>query len=281
MILEIDEARSERSGLSDAQADFMEMVRLSSVNAMGTALAHEINQPLTALLLYLQTMLKLVPLAPDTDQDLMVELVGKSVREAQRAAEIVKRIRQLAEGREPTRRTTAMAGLIEEALEVARAGRQRRPEVRLDLASAGQARVDAVQILQVLVNLIGNAFDAVEDSKGSWIAIATRREERRLDIIVTDAGPGIAPSLMPRLFKPFETGKRNGIGLGLSISQAIAHAHGGDLRVDPGGNGKGASFTLSLPIDLEPAARQPARRNQTSDPGSTANAAERQGRTRP
>jgi C4-dicarboxylate-specific signal transduction histidine kinase len=138
--------------------------------------------------------------------------------------------------------------VIDEAIELARAGRARASDIILDYQSVGTVRIDGVEIQQVLVNLLSNAFDAVSNEPDGRITIRTERDSRIARVSVRDSGQGISPQLVGRLFRPFESTKENGLGIGLAISQAIAHAHGGELSVDPGGRGSGATFTLSLPV---------------------------------
>jgi two-component system sensor kinase FixL len=110
------------------------------------------------------------------------------------------------------------------------------------------AVVDPVQIQQVVVNLLRNAFEAVKGGDNPTVKVSTRREGDWLTVAVEDNGPGLDPKIVPTLFKAFSTSKRTGMGLGLSISRTIAQNHTGDLTVDPGGEGRGARFVLHLPV---------------------------------
>ena len=110
--------------------------------------------------------------------------------------------------------------------------------------------VDPVQIQQVLINLIRNGIEAVRGRDERWIRIAAHIEDGRLLFEVEDSGPGIPKEKVRDLFKAFSTSKKQGLGLGLAISRSIAQNHGGDLLVEPGGNGRGATFVLSLPLDI-------------------------------
>ncbi|HSP26391.1 MAG TPA: HAMP domain-containing sensor histidine kinase [Saliniramus sp.] len=111
-----------------------------------------------------------------------------------------------------------------------------------------QIEVDPVQIQQVVVNLVRNAYEAVKSCKGGRIEIATAADEKSVTLTIGDNGPGIPEDRMVDLFQAFKTGKRSGMGLGLAISRTIAQTHGGDLSVDPGGGGRGATFVIRLPF---------------------------------
>src|SRR5262249_31421783 len=111
-----------------------------------------------------------------------------------------------------------------------------------------QVAVDAVQIQQVVVNLVRNAIDAAKHADAPDVRVATELTDDAVLMTVEDNGPGIPPERLQGLFKAFSSTKSRGLGLGLAISRTIAQTHGGDLKVDPGGNGRGACFTLQLPL---------------------------------
>jgi two-component system, LuxR family, sensor kinase FixL len=242
--------------LKELQGELLHLARVTSMNAVGTALAHEINQPLTALLLYLQTAEKLFrDLPAETPHAATIrDVLSRSGREAQRVIDIVKRIRGLAEKREPVRVETELASVIDDAIELTLVGRRSSARIERRYRAVGRAVIDPVQIQQVIVNLLSNALDAVAGHEGGVVTIEGVRARANVVITVGDNGPGIPPEQIGAMFRAFETRKRNGLGLGLSISQAIAHAHAGDLGVDPGGRGSGARFTLTLPAGLGPRA---------------------------
>jgi signal transduction histidine kinase len=256
--------------LSNQQAGFVQMARQSGMSAIGTAMAHELNQPLTAMLLYLQTMQRMLTHSHPDFVAIYGEFIGKSVREAQRAAEIVKRIRDLAARKEPSRRLVNLEAVIDEAIELACAGRPSSIGLIRAYTSTGMIRIDAVEVQQVLVNLLSNAFDAVAGTANGTVTVTTLRDGGTARVLVSDTGPGISPQLIARLFRPFESTKEKGLGIGLSISQAIAHAHGGDLTVDPGGRGKGATFILSLPQGEDDQGAPRAYPSRTSGPARNA-----------
>jgi two-component system sensor kinase FixL len=113
--------------------------------------------------------------------------------------------------------------------------------------------VDPVQIQQVVVNLVRNALEAIKGSDVQVVRVSTAQVAEGVVMRVLDSGPGIRPEGIGELFKAFSSSKSKGLGLGLAISKSIAQTHGGDLTVDPGGSGRGACFTLLLPLPDEAA----------------------------
>jgi two-component system sensor kinase FixL len=237
------------------RARLFQMSRVTGVNAMGSTIAHEINQPLTALSLYLHTLDKAVAakdgaVAPD-----VAGVVRKAMTEARRATDIVRRMRSFVEQRAPEREWIEINRAVEEAVDLTLVGRDanvvvlRRYDAGLPLQHA-----DRVQLQQVVVNLVRNALDAVHGRANAEVIVSTFAENGNLKIRVADNGPGIPAAKREKLFAPFESSKADGLGLGLAISRAIAQNHGGDLAVEPGYNQSGAAFTLSIPLgSLEPA----------------------------
>jgi len=245
--------------LKQLQANMVHMARVSTMDEMGAALAHELNQPLTALMLYLQAVERACvrPNAPNLIPESVLAILHKAVREAERAGNIIQRMRQFVEKRDPQRRPVDINPLVEDALELTLFGtRPGSTRIKCDFeADLPQVFVDPVQIQQILVNLARNALEAVKDRPEAEIAIATGRTENGVAIRVEDSGPGIRAEAIPDLFKAFSSSKNQGLGLGLAISKSIAQSHGGTLAVDPGGNGRGARFTLSLPLTAPDAPR--------------------------
>jgi len=236
--------------VAELQTELLHMARVSAMDEMGSAIAHELNQPLTAAILYLQAAsrrFKSISAEPD---EMVLEVVGKAMREAERAASIIQRMRGFIEKREPKRKRCTVSGLLDESLELALVGSKgRRIEVVRSIdADVPEIEVDPIQIEQILVNLIRNAAEVLVDREEQRIEIAACLYEDRVRLSVADTGPGIPAEAVPDLFKAFSSNKRSGLGLGLAISRSIAQNHGGDLSVDPGGGGRGACFRLDLPV---------------------------------
>jgi two-component system, LuxR family, sensor kinase FixL len=234
------------------QADLVHIARVSAMDEMGAALAHELNQPLTAIMLYLQAATRTLSKAEASGAmpgATFRQVLDKAVHEAERAGSIISRMRHFVEKRDPHRKVVNLNAVVEEAVELTVLGQRNAGSLRRDFAqNLPHAVVDPVQIQQVVVNLLRNAFEAVKGRSDAIVTVRTGRTPTMLTVTIEDTGPGLPPSMLPNLFKAFSTSKRTGMGLGLSISRTIAQNHAGDLTVDPGGDGRGASFSLHLPI---------------------------------
>jgi two-component system sensor kinase FixL len=255
VIRDLSARRETERRLAAVQADLIRMTRVSALDEMGSALAHELNQPLTAIMLYLQALEREVQRLQSAEIRLeprAVELLGKATREAQRAGSIISRVRQLVEKRAPERKRSDLNTVVDEALELAMLGRRRSiilerygPEV------LPVVFVDPVQVQQVVLNLARNAVEACQDADRPTLTIKTWFESDSVCFSVGDNGPGIAPEQMRTLFSAFRSENGTGMGIGLTISRAIVQNHKGELLVDPGGNGHGARFSVRLPIAAE------------------------------
>ena len=231
------------------QSQLVQMARVSAIDEMGAAIAHELNQPLTAVLLYLKAIQRKSKSKSELDANIM-EVLDKAVREAERAGKIIQRLRQFIEKREPKRQVSDLRKLVDESVELMMLGHYSR-NVKVECKipdNLPEVEVDRVQIQQVLVNLIKNGIEAISNSKDKWLQIEVKKKRGNLLVELEDSGPGIDQDVASDLFNAFSTSKNKGVGLGLAISKGIAQSHGGDLMVDPGGEGKGAVFTLILPI---------------------------------
>jgi two-component system sensor kinase FixL len=237
--------RAAEERLSELQASLFSLSRITGVDAMGGALAHELNQPLTALLLYLRTLQRL----HNRGGEGVADLVEKAIKEAERAGQIIQRMRQFVQRREPQRELCEINALVEDAVELTLMGRRHRPRIIRDFgADLPRVSVDPVQVQQVIVNLLRNALDAVAAVDHPRVTISTALEDDAVLLAVADNGPGIPPDRVSKLFRPFETQKSDGLGLGLAISRTIAQNHGGDLRYEPASGEGGAHFTLAIPV---------------------------------
>lgn len=239
--------------LDTVQAQLLRMARINAMDEMGSALAHELNQPLTALMLYLQAVTRRAR-KPDNGVPIpeeLLEVIDRAVQEADRAGKIIRRMRQFIEKRDVERVVLNLPELVDEATEFTMIGSRARAVTvnRHHGENLPDVYADPIQIQQIIVNLLRNALDALADSDEKTITISTWQEDGFVFAEIADSGAGIAPAMLPDLFKAFATSKSSGTGLGLAISRTIAQSHGGDLIVEPGGGGQGARFRLALPVD--------------------------------
>ncbi|WP_448663376.1 PAS domain S-box protein [Sphingomonas sp. CJ20] len=235
-----DQQRAELR-LKELQSELIHVSRLSAMGTMASTLAHELNQPLTAIANYLEAGRDLLDqgATPDT-LEMLREAVDESAKETLRAGNIVRRLRDFVSRGDVDKRVEDLPHLVDEASRLALIGAKERG-VRafydLDPSVAG-VLVDRVQIQQVLVNLVRNAIEAMCDSPVRDVTVASAPDARGMvRVSVADTGPGIDPALAPKLFEAFTSTKDRGMGLGLSICRTIVEAHGGRIWADarPGG----------------------------------------------
>jgi two-component system sensor kinase FixL len=236
--------------LQDLQAELAHVGRISEMGSLASSLAHELNQPLTAIANYSEAARDLFSGKMDEEKTLLIqEALDETAKEAIRAGQIVARLRQFISQGETERRPESLSRLIGEANALALVGsREHGIEVQVQLDQATDLIfVDRVQIQQVLINLIRNAIDAM---LGSMTKSLTIRSEAGPDDLVTitieDTGAGISESVAEQLFQPFVSTKETGMGIGLSICRDIVEAHGGHIWFEPRRDG-GTSFHFTLP----------------------------------
>lgn len=229
---------------------------LATLGEMAGAIAHEINQPLTAISNFAVASERLLA-APDPDLGEIRDALRQIAGQAMRAGEIIRRLRELVRARETRREPADINGLIREVWALTQSD-ARLHGVRLSLELTDDlptAIVDGIQIQQVLLNLIHNGIEALMDDTGSEreVIVRSRRSDGgEIEISVVDSGPGVDPSIAQRIFDPFCTTKEQGTGLGLAISRTIVEAHRGRLELRPNAP-HGACFLMTLPSDRESA----------------------------
>lgn len=236
--------------LQDLQAELAHVGRISEMGSLASSLAHELNQPLTAIANYSEAARDLFSGKMDEETRLLIqEALDETAKEAIRAGQIVARLRQFISQGETERRPESLSRLIGEANALALVGsREHGIEVQIQLdQGADMIFVDRVQIQQVLINLIRNAIDAMLASVSKSLTI---RSEAAPDDLVTitieDTGSGISESVAEQLFQPFVSTKEAGMGIGLSICRDIVEAHGGHIWFEPRPDG-GTIFHFTLP----------------------------------
>ncbi|MFH6783285.1 MULTISPECIES: PAS domain S-box protein [Methylobacterium] len=252
-INDLTEYQRIQARLQELQSELVHVSRLSAMGEMASTLAHELNQPLGAIANYARGCSRLLTHPDPATVATAVDVLDKVAEQALRAGQIIRRLRDLVARGETERRAEPVARLIEDACALAMVG-AREQGIVLHLAldqRAGSVLADRVQIQQVLINLIRNAREAMAQSPRRELGIGARRlAPDRVEIAVSDTGPGIAEDVAGRLFQPFVTTKPSGMGVGLSICRTISEAHGGRLEVERNGAG-GATFRLTLPATQE------------------------------
>ncbi len=246
-VRDLTERQHAEQRLQELQSELVHISRLTALGEMSSALAHELNQPLSAIANYLNGVLRL--LANDESVSPKVrDALAKAVEQALRSGDIIRRLREFVSRGETAQRVENVAKLVEEASALALVGaRQLGVRVNFDLdPKADYVLVDKVQIQQVLLNLIRNAVEAMTEVSRRELVISSRTAKGRMvDIAIADTGLGLAPEVAERLFQPFVTTKAQGMGVGLSICRTIVEAHGGRIWVEdnPGG---GTVFHLTV-----------------------------------
>ncbi len=261
-VRDLTERQDRENRLAELQSELVHVSRLSELGQMASALAHEVTQPLAAMAIYRNAVRRLLAAGDVQGAQAAIERISE---QAERARQIVQRLRELVRKEETERKTESLSKVIEEASALALVGIG--PELKLGIRvaeDATEAVIDRIQIHQVLVNLIRNAAEAMAASPRRELSIATRRVGDMVEISVTDSGPGLPESVRARLFEPFVTTKPNGLGVGLSVSRTIVEAHGGELRAEDAAGG-GTVFHLTLPSPE--GTDKPAGDRRTQQPG--------------
>ncbi|MFC4169067.1 PAS domain S-box protein [Teichococcus aestuarii] len=247
-----DEASQRR--LNDLQTELLHVSRLSVAGEMASALAHELNQPLTAIASSTRAALRLLEASPGHAvlPPRVLEALQRAASQSLRAGQIVQRLRDFVMKGEVEREPVLLRDIIGEARELALLGvAHHGVEISIQLdQDLPPVLVDRVQIQQVVLNLIRNAVEAMSEAGGQPCRLtinATRRGAGMLEVAVRDTGPGLSPAVEARLFEPFVTTKRGGMGVGLSICRSIVEAHDGRLWSEPNPGG-GAVFRFTLPL---------------------------------
>ena len=233
--------------------ELMHASRLSAMGEMASGIAHELNQPLTAVMNYTRAAQRRLDRA-DADPAPIADLVEKAGKQAERAAEIIKRLRVFIKKDDSERRLEPVNAVIEEAAALALIGASdRNIELIFSLDDAlPPVLMDRIEVQQVVLNILRNAIEAFEGPGERKIRIAIEAagsEEVQVDI--RDNGPGLAPGIADDPFRPFQTTKADGLGIGLAISRTIIEAHGGRLWAERPREG-GAAFCFSLPVGSGP-----------------------------
>lgn len=246
-VRDLTERQKTEARLQELQAELVHISRVSAMGEMASTLAHELNQPLSAIANYLKGSLRLLG-AGDLDRDRLADALDKAGDQALRAGQIIRRLRDFVARGESDRRIESLPKLLEEACALALVGAKDlgvRVTYGFD-STADHVLADKIQIQQVVLNLVRNAIEAMEEAPRKSLLISTSAlSDRHVKVCVADSGSGLSPEIADRLFQPFSSTKTHGLGVGLSISRSIIEAHGGRVWHEQSPMG-GAAFCFTL-----------------------------------
>ena len=248
-IRDLTERNQTETRLQALQSELVHMSRFTALGEMASTLAHEINQPLTAIASYLKGCRRILARMEGAEVARLADAVNQAAEQALRAGQVIRHLREFVARGESERHIEGLPKLIEEASALALVGaKEKGVRVRFDLdPDAPLVLADRIQVQQVLLNLIRNAIEAMQGAPRRELVVATRAlpDDGLVEVSVADTGSGIAPEVAAQLFQPFVTTKANGMGVGLSICRTIVEAHGGKILVEPGPAG-GTTFRFTL-----------------------------------
>lgn len=251
---DITSERLAEEELKRRQNELVHVTRLSNMGEMATGIAHELNQPLSAIVNFANGCARRLRMDIGGKEELLHAL-GQISAQAGRAGEIIKRLRGMVSRRQPVREVVDLNLLAQEACSMI-SHDLKRQEVAIDQKLFDRplwVRVDSVQIEQVLINLLRNALDALSDldpEDRRLVITSGMQADGMVYVSVQDNGSGITSKAMEHLFDPFFSTKDSGMGMGLAISQTIMSNHHGKIRADSW-PGKGSTFTIELPPSVE------------------------------
>ncbi|MFZ0356111.1 MAG: PAS domain S-box protein [Pseudolabrys sp.] len=247
-IRDLTERQKSESRLQELQSELVHISRLTAMGEMASTLAHELNQPLSAISNYLKGSRRLLEARADESSSMMRDALDKAAEQALRAGQIIRRLRDFVARGESEHRVENVKKLVEEASALGLVGaKDQAIRVRFDFdPSVELVLADKIQIQQILLNLMRNSVEAMQDSARRELRLsAVRVDNDMVQVSVADTGSGLAPEVASQLFQPFVTTKQHGMGVGLSICRTIAESHGGKIWVEanPGG---GTVFRFTL-----------------------------------
>jgi two-component system sensor kinase FixL len=246
-IRDITDRKNYEQRLESMREDMIHVARVHELSQVSAGIAHELNQPLAAMLNYSNVARRLVQTGGDLTK--LPEVAGKIGDQAERAAQIIRRMRDFVEKRDPHRTVVDLSLIAEDAIALALIG-SKTANIETQVIQAGETMpvlADRVQIQQVLVNLLRNAAEAMANAERRQLTLSIDNGDGRMVVVsVADTGIGLSDDVAGRLFSPFVTTKPDGMGIGLAISKQIIEAHGGTMAVRPNPGG-GTVFEFTLP----------------------------------
>ncbi|HVJ53972.1 MAG TPA: PAS domain S-box protein [Aliidongia sp.] len=246
-VRDLSERQSAEKRLQELQTELLHVSRFSAMGQMASALAHELNQPLTAVINWTVAAKRLAQAGKLTDKTF--DFMDKAIEQANRAGQIIRRLRSFIEKGESDRQREDINKVVEEATALALVG-GKEAGVHMSLAFTQDlpaVLIDKVQVQQVILNLVRNAIEAMADRPVRELTITTAEDAQgMIEVLVADTGTGLSPEVAAQLFQPFVTTKAKGMGLGLSISRSIIDGHGGRLIGRSNDKG-GVTFIFTLP----------------------------------
>ncbi|MDO7900063.1 PAS domain-containing sensor histidine kinase [Pseudomonas citrulli] len=249
-LMDITASKQAEEALFRAQSQLAHATRLTSLGEMAASIAHEVNQPLTAITSSGEACRRWL-VRPQPDLDEALDSVDRIVANACRASEVISRIRALARKCDPLRQPESLDDIVSETLHLVQQQlAHHRVSAHVELAANNPTvSADRVQLQQVIINLIINACHAMEgiDTRERCLHLRTWTEHDEVVLEVADQGTGIAPQILPALFNPFFTTKENGLGIGLSICRSIIDFHNGRIWATSE-VGQGTAFRFALPL---------------------------------
>src|SRR4051812_29983134 len=249
-VRDLTEQQQTQARLQELQSELVHVSRLSAMGEMASALAHELNQPLSAISNYMKGSRRLLAGSTDANAPKIEAALDRAAEQAIRAGDIIRRLRNFVARDASEKRVESLSKLIEEAGALGLTGaREQGVFLRFNLdPTCDLVLADRVQIQQVLVNLFRNALEAMADSiHRELIATNSKAADDMIEIAISDTGSGLSDDALDNLFQPFFTTKEGGMGVGLSISRTIIETHGGRMWAETNGSG-GATFRFTLPI---------------------------------
>ena len=251
---DLTQQRRDRRRIEELQSELIRVTRVSAVGEMGSSLAHELTQPLSAIVGFVEASATLLTRVSGDLPERVHEYMGQAVTQAHRAGDIVRHLRDFTSPGDTERGPENVNTVVGDVLELAMIGATSKGiELRLDLtAELPPVFINLVQIQQVVLNLVRNSVDVLSGCEAGTIVVGTRRRRDGVEVFVRDNGPGLAPEVRERLFEPFVSTKPDGLGIGLSICRTIVDAHGGEISVDTRSTG-GTTFRFTIPVLAEAA----------------------------